>query len=83
MSFHHYFSSSLGGVEAQSLQGATPSEKPGFDSRCDRPLPTGLVGVRIMRLAETEVMVSLLCLVCAALRIVRRQSWDQSAIPRC
>ena len=80
MSFPHYFSSSLGGVVAQSLHGATPSEEPGFDSRCGCPLPTGWVGVCIMRLAEAEVMVSPLCLVCAALKLVRRHSWGPSAI---
>ena len=35
---------------------------PGFDSRWGRPLPTGWVGVSIMWPAETEVMVSQLCL---------------------
>ena len=38
----------------------------GFDSRCGRPLPTGLVGVSIMWLAETEVMVSQLCVMCGS-----------------
>ena len=37
---------------------------PGFDSRCGRSLPTGWVGVSIMWPAETEVMVSQLCLMC-------------------
>ena len=40
------------------------SEGPGFNPRCGRPLPTGWVGVSIMWPAETEVMVSQLCLVC-------------------
>ena len=35
---------------------------PVFDSRSGRPLPTGWVGVSIMWPAETEVMVSQLCL---------------------
>ena len=39
---------------------------PGFDPRCCRPLPTGWVGVSIMWPAETEVMVSPLCLVCGS-----------------
>ena len=39
---------------------------PGFDPRCGRPLPTGWVGASIMLLAETEVMVSPLCLVCGS-----------------
>ena len=38
----------------------------GFDSCCGRPLPTGWVGVSIMWPAETEVMVSQLCLVCGS-----------------
>ena len=38
-----------------------------------RPLPTGWVGVSIMRPAETEVMVFPLCLCVAARYIVRRQ----------
>ena len=41
-------------------------EGPGFDSRCGRPLPTGWVGVSIMWPAETEVMVSQLCLICGS-----------------
>ena len=36
---------------------------PGFDSRYGSPPSTGWVGVSIMWPAETEVMVSLLCLV--------------------
>ena len=39
---------------------------PGFDLPYGRPLPTGWVGVSIMWLAETEVMVSPLCLVCVS-----------------
>ena len=39
---------------------------PGFDLRCDRPLPTGWVGVSIMWPAEAEVMVSQLCFVCGS-----------------
>ena len=39
---------------------------PGFDPRYGRPLPTGWVGVSIMWPAETEVMVSPLCLVCGS-----------------
>ena len=39
---------------------------PGFDPRCGRPLPTGWVGVSIMWPAETEVMVSQLCLMCGS-----------------
>ena len=39
---------------------------PGFDSRCDRQLPTGWVGVSIMWPAEIEAMVSQLCLVCGS-----------------
>ena len=39
---------------------------PGLDFRCGRPLPTGWVGVSIMWPAETEVMVSQLCLVCGS-----------------
>ena len=39
---------------------------PGFDSRSDSPLPTGWVGVSMMWQAETEVMVSQLCLVCGS-----------------
>ena len=37
---------------------------PGLDPRCGRPLPTGWVGVSSMWPAETEVMVSPLCLAC-------------------
>ena len=37
---------------------------PWFDSRPGRPLPTGWVGVSVMWPAETEVMVSVLCLMC-------------------
>ena len=56
-----------GGEIAQSVERATPGEEDlGFDFRCGRPLPTGWVGVSIMRLAETEVMVFLLCLVCGS-----------------
>ena len=39
---------------------------PGFDSRYGRQLPTGQVGVSIMWPAETEVMVSQLCLMCGS-----------------
>ena len=39
---------------------------PWFDPRCDRPLPTGSVGVSIMWPAETEVMVSPLCFACGS-----------------
>ena len=39
---------------------------PGFDSRGGRPLPTGWVGVSIMWPAETEVMVSQLCIMCGS-----------------
>ena len=42
------------------------SRGPGFDPRCGRPLPTGWVGVSIMWPAETEVMVSQLCLMCGS-----------------
>ena len=38
----------------------------GFDSRCGRLLSTGWVGVSIMWPAETDVMVSPLCLVCGS-----------------
>ena len=37
-----------------------------FDSRFGRLLPTDWVGVSIMWQAETEVMVSPLCLVCGS-----------------
>ena len=37
---------------------------PGFDPCCGCPLPNGWVGVSIISPAETEVMVSPLCLVC-------------------
>ena len=37
-----------------------------FDPRCGRPLPTGRVGVNIMWLAEIEVTVSPLRLVCGS-----------------
>ena len=36
------------------------------DSRCDHPLPAGWVGVSIMWPAETEIMVSQLCLMCGS-----------------
>ena len=39
---------------------------PGFDSRCDRPLRTGRVGVSIMWPAEAEVIVYPLCLLCGS-----------------
>ena len=51
----------------------------GFDPGSGLPLPTGWVGVSIIRPAETEVMVSPLCLCVAARKVVRRQSWDPSA----
>ena len=38
----------------------------GFDPRSDRPLSIGWVGANIMWLAETEVIVSPLCLVCGS-----------------
>ena len=39
---------------------------PGLDSRCGRPLSTGWVGVSIIWPAETEVIVSQLCLMCGS-----------------
>ena len=39
---------------------------PGFDSCCGRQLPTGWICVGIMWPAETEVMVSQLCLMCGS-----------------
>ena len=39
---------------------------PGFDLCCGRPIPTGWVSVSIMWPAETEVMVSPICLVCGS-----------------
>ena len=35
-----------------------------MDPRCDHLLPTGWVGASLVRPAETEFMVSQLCLVC-------------------
>ena len=62
--FHFYFTwgrgSSVGRAHDSWWGGL------GFDSRCGRPLPTGWVGVSIMWPAETEVMVSQLCLVCGS-----------------
>ena len=40
---------------------------PGCDPRCGRLLPTGWVGVSIIWPAETEVMVSPLCLMCGSM----------------
>ena len=54
--------SSSGGKAHDSWWGG-----PRFDSRCGRPLPTGWVGVSIMWPAETEVMVSQLCLMCGSM----------------
>ena len=53
-------------ISVYSVGGACDSwwGGPGLDSRCGRPLPTGWVGVSIMWPAETEVMVSRLCLMC-------------------
>ena len=51
---------------AHSVERATPGEEAlgsGFDPHCGRPLPTAWVDVSIMGPAETEVMVSPLCLV--------------------
>ena len=54
---------------------------PGFDSRCGRPLPTGWVGVSIMWPAETEVMVSQLCLnMWQHVKLSDALSWGPSAI---
>ena len=56
-----------GGGVAQSVERATPGEEvPGSIPDCGRPLPTGWVGVSIMWPAETEVMVSQLCLLCVS-----------------
>ena len=49
---------------------------PGFDSRCSRPLPTGLVGVSILWPAETEVMVYPLCHLCGS-------TYNFGSRPRC
>ena len=52
-----------GGAIAQSVERATPGEEvPGSIPAVGRPLFTGWVGVSIMWPAETEVMVSQLCL---------------------
>ena len=57
----------MGIAVAQSVEQATPSEEVlGSIPCCDRPLPTGWVGVSIMGPAETEVMVSPLGLVCGS-----------------
>ena len=71
-----------GGGEAGSSVGTARhfwSGGRGFDPDSRRLLPTGWVGVSRMWPAETEVMVSPLCLCVAARKIIRRQSWDPSA----
>ena len=56
----------------------------GFDPGFGRPIPTGWVGISIMRQTGTEVMVSPLYLCVAARKIVRRQSWNPcSRKPSC
>ena len=74
---------SLRGAIAESVELATPDDEiliPGFDPRSGRLRSTGRVGVSIMWPAETEFMVSPLYLCVAARKIVRRQSWNSSAI---
>ena len=51
-----------GGGVAQLVDRAAP----GFNPRCDCPLPTGWICVSIMWRAETEVIVSPLCLMCGS-----------------
>ena len=51
---------------AQSVERDSWWGGPGFDSCCGRPLATGWVGVSIMWPAETEVIVSQLCLMCGS-----------------
>ena len=55
----------VGGAVAQSVERSTPGEEvPGSILTVGCPLPTGWVGVSIMWPAETEAMVSQLCLMC-------------------
>ena len=56
-----------GDAVAQSVERSTPGEEVPGSIRAVAASPlTGWVGVSIMWLAETEVMVSLLCLVCGS-----------------
>ena len=57
---------SIGGAVDQSVERALPGEEVPSSTCCAGPLPTGWVCVSIMRPAETEVMVSPLCLVCGS-----------------
>ena len=58
----------MGRAVAQSVEGATLDEEVlgSILVAAARSLPTGRVGVSIMWRAETEVMVSPLCLVCGS-----------------
>ena len=63
--FHLLDFARCAGAVAQSVERATPGEEvPGSIPAGGHPLPTGCVGFSMMWPAETEVMVSQLCLMC-------------------
>ena len=65
---------------AQSIERAASDQDQEVVGSISSPISTGWVGVSIIRLAETEVIVSPLCLCVAARKILRCQSCYPSAI---